>query len=59
MITGEGLVKGAKVERRGTTLKSRALHECVVAVLTSMTFPKPPIRRDHPINYPFKLTAIK
>jgi hypothetical protein len=56
-ITKEGLVSKAKVERKGTTLKDPKLHECVVSVLTSMTFPKPPDGKVHPIEYPFNLKA--
>ena len=56
-ITAEGLVSKAKVERKGTTLKDPKLHECVVSVLTSMTFPKPPDGKVHPIEYPFNLKA--
>ncbi|HVE81901.1 MAG TPA: AgmX/PglI C-terminal domain-containing protein [Myxococcales bacterium] len=58
-ITPEGLVAKAKVERKGTTLKEPKLHECVVAVLTAMTFPKPPDGKVHPIEYPFNLKANK
>lgn len=56
-ITAEGLVAKAKVDRKGTTLKDPKLHECVVSVLTSMTFPKPPDGKVHPIEYPFNLKA--
>ncbi len=59
VITGEGLVKNAKVEKKGTTLKDPKLHECVVAVLSAMTFPKPVDGKDHPIEYPFNLKAIQ
>ena len=58
-INAEGLVKGAKVEKKGTTLKEPRLHDCVVAVLTAMTFPKPADGKDHPIEYPFNLKAIQ
>lgn len=57
VITAEGLVSKAKVERKGTTLKDPKLHECVVTVLSSMTFPKPPDGKVHPIEYPFNLKA--
>ena len=59
VITDQGLVKDAKVLKKGTTLKDKDLHDCVVAVLTSMSFPKPPDRKDHPIEYPFNLKAIE
>lgn len=58
-ITPQGLVTGAKVEKKGTTLKDKGLHDCVVSVLTAMTFPKPPDGKDHPIEYPFNLKAIE
>ncbi len=59
VITGEGLVKNARVEKKNTTLREPRLHECVVAVLSAMTFPKPIDGKDHPIEYPFNLKAIK
>jgi hypothetical protein len=58
-ITDLGLVKDAKVLKKGTTLKDKGLHDCVVAVLTAMNFPKPPDGQDHPIEYPFNLKAIE
>lgn len=57
-ITAEGLVKGAKVDRKGSTLKDAALNDCVVAVLSTMAFPKPPDGKDHPIEFPFNLKAV-
>ncbi|MCP3061679.1 AgmX/PglI C-terminal domain-containing protein [Myxococcus sp. K38C18041901] len=57
-IDANGLVKNAKV-KKGSTLKDPNLHDCVVAVLTSMTFPKPPDGADHPIEYPFNLKAVE
>lgn len=57
-ITAEGMVKKAKVEKKGTTLKDAALNDCVVAVLSTMTFPKPPDSKDHPIEFPFNLKAV-
>lgn len=58
-ITANGLVKSAKVVKKGTTLKDKGLHDCVVAVLTAMSFPKPPDGQDHPIEYPFNLKAVE
>lgn len=58
-IDPSGLVKDAKVVKKSSTLKDPALHDCVVAVLSSMTFPKPPDGADHPIEYPFNLKAIE
>lgn len=58
-ITADGTVRSAKVDRHGSTLKDAGLNDCVVAVLSSMDFPKPPDGRDHPIEYPFNLKAIE
>jgi len=58
-IDANGLVKSAKVVKGSSTLKDANLHDCVVAVLSSMTFPKPPDGADHPIEYPFNLKAIE
>ncbi|MBU8894727.1 hypothetical protein DRW03_09395 [Corallococcus sp. H22C18031201] len=58
-ITPDGLVKDAKVVKKASTLKDAGLNDCVVAVLMSMSFPKPTDGRDHPIEYPFNLKAIE
>jgi hypothetical protein len=58
-ITPDGLVKDAQVLKKGTTVNDAGLHDCVVAVLTSLYFPKPTDGRDHPIEYPFNLKAIE
>lgn len=58
-ITPDGLVKSAKIQKKGTTLHDGKLHDCVVTVLSAMTFPKPPDRKDHPIDYPFNLKAVR
>ena len=57
-ITADGLVSGAKINKKGSTLKDPALHDCVVAVLSTMAFPKPPDSKDHPIEFPFNLKAV-
>lgn len=57
-ITADGLVKAAKVDRKTSTLKDGGLHDCVVAVLSTMAFPKPPDGKDHPIEFPFNLKAV-
>ena len=59
VITPEGLVKKAQVVKKGTTVKDPKLHDCVVAVLGTMAFPKPPDGKNHPIEYPFNLKAIE
>ncbi|NOJ96781.1 AgmX/PglI C-terminal domain-containing protein [Corallococcus coralloides] len=58
-ITAEGTVRSAKIDKHGSTLKDAGLNDCVVAVLSSMDFPKPPDGREHPIEYPFNLKAIE
>lgn len=59
-ITPEGLVKGARVDRKGTTLNlDLEMRQCVVQVLSAMTFPRPQDQRDHPVEYPFNLKAIR
>jgi hypothetical protein len=57
IITKEGVVKGAKIVPKGTTLKDPKLHECVLSVILSMEFPKP--TRDTPIDFPFNLKALQ
>ncbi len=57
LITPEGFVKDAKVAKKGTTLKDKGLHDCVVAVLSVIEFPKPKENRDYPIEFPFSLKA--
>jgi hypothetical protein len=59
VITGEGLVKNAKVVKKGTTIRDEKLNDCVVSVLTAMSFPKPRDERDVPVEFPFNLKAIK
>jgi len=59
VITPEGLVKKPLVVKKGTTVKDPRLHDCVIAVLGTMAFPKPPDGKDHPISYPFNLKSTK
>jgi len=59
VITARGLVKDAKVLKKGTTLKDKGLHDCVVSVLLAMSFPQPPDGKDQPIEYPFNLKAVE
>ena len=42
----DGYVKGAKIIKKASTLKDAHLHDCVVAVLSAMVFPKPPDGKD-------------
>lgn len=58
-ITPDGFVRNAKVAKAGTTLKNSRLNECVVNVISGITFPQPPDKREYPIEYPFNLKAIK
>ena len=57
VITPAGTVKGAQVVKKGTTIKNPELHRCVVTVLSTLVFPKPPDSKDHPVDYPFNLKA--
>lgn len=59
VVTPEGLVKQAKVLKKGTTVRNAKLNDCVVAVLTTLTFPKPKDGKNHPIEFPFNLKAIR
>jgi hypothetical protein len=59
VITPVGSVKQAKVVKKGTTLKDPALHKCVATVLSTMLFPMPPDGKDHPVEYPFNLKAVR
>ena len=59
VITPVGSVKQAKVVKKGTTLKDPALHKCVQTVLSTMLFPRPPDGKDHPVEYPFNLKAVR
>jgi hypothetical protein len=59
VVTPEGLVKKAHVLTKGTTLKDPKLHACVVEALGTFVFPKPSDRRDHPVEYPFNLKAVR
>lgn len=59
VITPDGIVKGARIEKKGTTLKDPRLHDCVIAVLSTMSFPKPGDGKDQPIDFPFNLKAQK
>ena len=59
VITPAGSVTGAKVVKRGTTLKDKNLNSCVVGVLTRLSFPKPPDKKSHPVEYPFNLQAVE
>ena len=60
VITPDGHGEAApKVVKKGTTLEGRRrCTGCVVAVLSTMVFPKPPDGKDHPVEYPFNLKAV-
>lgn len=58
-ITPLGVVKDARVLRKGTTLRDPQLHQCVVSVLSAIDFPKPPENRDYPVEYPFNLKPVR
>jgi hypothetical protein len=58
IVSPDGIVKKAEILKKKTTLKDPNLHDCVVTVLSSMTFPKTPTGKDQPIEFPFKLKAV-
>ena len=58
-IQPDGTVRKAHVLKKGTTLHDAKLHDCVVSVLSGITFPKPPDHREHPVEYPVNLKAIR
>ena len=58
VITPAGSVRNATVLKKGTTVKNSELHKCVATVLSTLTFPKPPDGKDHPVEYPFNLKAV-
>lgn len=57
-ITAEGLVKNAKVHKKGTSVRDPELHQCVEAVILSMTFPSPGTNKEVPIEFPFNLKPV-
>ncbi|HKD42718.1 MAG TPA: AgmX/PglI C-terminal domain-containing protein [Myxococcaceae bacterium] len=59
VVTAEGMVKSARVVKKGTTLNDPKLHQCLIEALSSFTFPKPSDHREHPIEYPFNLKAVR
>ncbi len=58
-ITPDGTVTKAGISKKGTTLKDPKLHECVISVLGSISFPKPTDKKNHPIEYPFNLKTLQ
>jgi hypothetical protein len=58
VVDPNGIVKKASIVKKGTTLKDPRLHDCVITVLSSMQFPKPPNGKNQPIDYPFNLKAV-
>ena len=57
-ITAEGYVSKARIDKKASTLKDGKLHDCVVAVLSTMQFPAPPDGKERPIEFPFNLKAV-
>lgn len=57
-ITGDGMTAFSKVDRKASSLKDPKLHDCVVAVLSTMQFPAPPDGKSYPIEFPFNLKAV-
>lgn len=59
VIQPDGTVKKPAVNKKASSLKDPHLNDCVIAVLSSMQFPKPSDKKDHPIEFPFNLKTIK
>ena len=59
IITADGMVKSAKVDKKASGIKDPHLHDCLVAVVSSMHFPMPPDGKDHPIEFPFNLKPVE
>ncbi|MDP3237232.1 MAG: AgmX/PglI C-terminal domain-containing protein [Myxococcales bacterium] len=57
-ITGDGMTAFSKVDKKASSLKDPRLHDCVIAVLSTMQFPAPPDGKAHPIEFPFNLKAV-
>ena len=58
-ISPEGFVKSVKADKKASTIKDARLQDCLVTVVSAMTFPKPPDGKDHPIEFPFNLKAVQ
>lgn len=59
VIDPEGLVSQVKILKKRSTINVDALNDCVMAVISTMTFPKPTTGKNMPIEFPFKLTAVE
>lgn len=57
VIKANGTVAKAKVVRKKSSIRNAELNHCVVAVLSTLSFPK--AKADHPIEFPFNLRAEK
>jgi len=58
VITPEGLVKKAAIVGKKSQVKIAGMNDCVIAVLSIMSFPKPDDKKEHPIEFPFNLKAV-
>ena len=58
VVNPDGIVKKVEVVKKGTTLNDPKLHDCVITVLSSMTFPKTPNGKDQPMDIPFNLKPV-
>lgn len=58
IITPDGLVKKAAIVGKKSQVRIAAMNDCVIAVLSIMSFPKPDDKKEHPIEYPFNLKAV-
>lgn len=58
VITPDGLVKKAQIVGKKSTVRLPSMNDCVIAVLSIMSFPRPDDKKEHPIEYPFNLKAV-
>jgi hypothetical protein len=58
-ITAAGSVSKPQVVKKGTTLKDKDLQACVVGVLATLRFPKPPDGKEHPVEYHINLQPVE
>lgn len=59
VINADGVVSKAKIRKKGSTVYDEGLNACVLEVISSMVFPKPPDGEDNPVEFPFRLQAVR
>ena len=56
VLDPEGKVKSAELNEERSTLKSKAVAECVIAVIRGIHFPRSSRAMETSTNYPFNFT---